>query len=99
MSERRICSFCGRLRSRIMAGPGGYICRECVLTLHARNDLAGVAATQDQGTACSFCLRSRAAVPFLMRGQTGAAICESCIRHGAGALQPQGEENGEATGG
>src|SRR5215472_1077318 len=95
LNERRTCSFCGRVRGRMMAGPGAYICRECVLRLDARNDLPEVAPTEDRSAACSFCLRRRADVAFLMRAQPGAAICESCIHLGAGALGPQREENRE----
>ncbi len=90
MSEERTCSFCGRIRDRILAGPKAYVCRDCILTLDASGTLPGVMATSDSVSECGFCHRARGDATILMKSNLGGVICNTCISLGAGALGPQG---------
>jgi hypothetical protein len=88
-SEERTCSFCGRIRDRVMAGPKAYICRDCILTLDASQALPGVMATSDS-VSCGFCHRAFGDATILMKSNLGGVICNTCISLGADALRPQG---------
>lgn len=87
------CSFCGKLQTEItklIAGPGVYICNECIHRVHSV--LAGTGKTAgtpigaigqvseaDRAESCSFCGKRRQQVSAM--ASTGhKQICNECLR-------------------
>ena len=68
------CSFCGKSQEdvrRLIAGPAGYICDECV---ESRRE-----TSTNEGDLCSFCGKSQSDVESLFIGLNGVRICNECI--------------------
>ena len=71
------CSFCSKNQDqvqRIIAGPGVYICDECV-DLISKEDAGGAAVTNR----CSFCGKKHQQVVYVYRSPAGVNICSECI--------------------
>jgi ClpX C4-type zinc finger len=85
------CSFCGKHQKQVqklIAGPGVYICDECVERVHAvltdpgrtvRTPIASIAQLGAEGAEqCSFCAKRRDRVAAV--ASTGhALICNECL--------------------
>jgi hypothetical protein len=93
-----VCSFCGKSQgevSKLIAGPGVYICDGCVGLAEgvvssgepARTDYGRVTAVPEeaQRTLCSFCGKIRGQVagmalaPSVPHRKTPATICPECL--------------------
>jgi hypothetical protein len=78
--SRLSCSFCGRKRaevSTLVAGPGVYICSECITAFSQMSASKG--HTSDSPAAiCSFCGKQVSEVERLIQG-SGACICDGCL--------------------
>jgi ClpX C4-type zinc finger len=86
------CSFCGKHQKQIqklIAGPGAYICNECVKRVHGVLAAAGKTATTpiatigqvsaaDRAEQCSFCGKPRSKITA-MASAGHATICNECI--------------------
>jgi ClpX C4-type zinc finger len=85
------CSFCGKSQKQVkklIAGPGIYICDECVAKAGhvvatgeaAATPLSGIRSLGEDAAAvrCSFCGKRRHQVPGLAEG-AGATICTECL--------------------
>jgi hypothetical protein len=85
------CSFCGKHQKQVrklIAGPGVYVCNECIEKADRVIATGEVAATplsamkslgEDAATAkCSFCGKRRHQVSGLA-GTAGGAICTECL--------------------
>jgi hypothetical protein len=79
------CSFCGRSKddvAKLIAGPGIYICDQCVALAHRAAD--GLPAAGFDVVAkvsewkCSFCGKKAAHVGILLAGP-GLYICDRCL--------------------
>ena len=81
------CSFCGKSKDhvqRLIAGPGVYICDECITLcngiLKESGQLHERPMTRESTTyRCSFCGKSKDHVQHLIAGPGGAYICDECI--------------------
>jgi hypothetical protein len=78
------CNFCNTSRKRLIAGPGVYICSECIEVAQevgagSRQDEGGVLQEQaDDESCCSFCGKRRRQVRFVVAA--GATqICDECL--------------------
>jgi hypothetical protein len=69
-----LCSFCGKSHAevkKLIAGPGVYICDNCIT-------LCKCVLDKELLTCCSFCGKPRTEVKKLIAG-SGVYICNSCI--------------------
>lgn len=92
VSNDLACTFCGLGKnevSRLVAGPGVYICDACVATARRVGDdrrtrRAGAISLEvadDPGMlACSFCGKAPRATGYLVTTPVGARICDECVR-------------------
>ena len=75
------CSFCRTAGSKLVAGPGAFICDDCIRLgekiVHGAKEPA-TSSRPDAELACSFCKRSQHDVRFMVAGQD-AYICDGCI--------------------
>jgi ATP-dependent protease Clp ATPase subunit len=90
------CGFCGSAKesvSALVAGPGAYICADCVAfaesTLADADQVVPVAGSSAGSSAvelrCSFCDRSAQRVRRLIAGPD-VRICDGCVRLAVDAL-------------
>jgi ATP-dependent protease Clp ATPase subunit len=73
-----MCSFCGKSHTevkKLIAGPGVYICDNCITRYESLLDEAPSAST---GAICSFCGKTQAEVKKLIVGR-GVYIFDNCI--------------------
>lgn len=76
------CSFCGHQSSavtQVVAGPGVFICRQCVAACtHGSSNSSSVQRLHLEGVRCSFCNRAigRDTPVFVARGNY---ICSGCV--------------------
>jgi ATP-dependent Clp protease ATP-binding subunit ClpA len=73
------CSFCGKRKDqvqRLIAGPGVYVCDECVAAFSKAPDEA---EQEEKGPRCSFCGKKQGQVRHLTVGPHGVNICSECI--------------------
>lgn len=85
------CSFCGLPEdevAKLIAGPGVFICDECVALAHRAADGTGPVETlrtrldlvsKESKLKCSFCGRSGAKAGTMVAGQ-GLCICDDCLK-------------------
>lgn len=89
--ELLYCSFCGKDQKhvkKLIAGPGVFVCDECVSRVEAVLQTGNVTTTrtatlrpvgqQDTADKCSFCGKRRSQVPA-MASAGGARICAECV--------------------
>jgi ATP-dependent protease Clp ATPase subunit len=89
--EFLVCSFCGRSQKQVkklIAGPGAYICDQCVALADQVIATGEVAATpvstvepigaDTTGIRCSFCGKHRHQVSGLA-ASAGGTICTECL--------------------
>jgi hypothetical protein len=79
--ERRLaCSFCGKKRSevsKLIAGPGVYICSVCITTFSHTSTSKGQTSNSPEAT-CSFCGRQASEVERVIQG-SDVCICDACL--------------------
>jgi ATP-dependent protease Clp ATPase subunit len=92
MNDLLSCSFCGKHQKQVkklIAGPGVYICDECMARVHtvlaaagatASTRIAAIAQVPDADGAepCSFCGKPRDRV-VAMASTGHAQICNECV--------------------
>jgi ATP-dependent protease Clp ATPase subunit len=69
------CSFCGRAQKKVaklIAGPGVYICGDCVALARSWEPLP------HPGRSCSFCGKWEPG-ELRVTGRGGVAICDQCL--------------------
>jgi ATP-dependent protease Clp ATPase subunit len=85
MNKRRrhgtyYCSFCGKSQDqvqRVIAGPGVFICDECI-DLNTRGNTTEQA--EKGGTSrCSFCGKKQHQVKYVVAGPRDVHICSECL--------------------
>ena len=78
------CNFCNRKRNHLIAGPGVYICSECIEAAQAAGAARGEESTPmlreqvDSRNPCSFCSKRPGQVHFVVAVET-ARICDECL--------------------
>jgi ATP-dependent protease Clp ATPase subunit len=73
-----VCSFCGKHQDqvqRLIAGPGVYVCDECVAAISSGPE----EPQEESGLRCSFCGKKQRQVHHLTVGPNGVNICSECI--------------------
>lgn len=91
-ADELACTFCERGKdevTRLIAGPGVFICHGCVMTAHRVGEDRGprrvgtnvldVAGGAGKLT-CSFCGKQARSVQWLVTTAVGARICDECVR-------------------
>lgn len=83
------CSFCGvphNEKRNLVAGPGVYICNDCVSLAHRvaagaseERLVAMRAVTEDASATCSFCTKRSRQVRHLLESAR-ARICDECLQ-------------------
>ena len=82
------CTFCGKSQKRVkklIAGPGVYVCEECIVAIHAavlgREHDGRVTLTHSSPVKCSFCGKGRKKVAWIAQGarEPHARICTECV--------------------
>ena len=74
----RTCSFCGKPQGqvqRLIAGPGVYVCDECVATFSK----APEEPEDEKGPRCSFCGKKQGQARDITIGPNGVNICSECV--------------------
>lgn len=72
------CSFCAkdqRQVRRLIAGPGVFICDNCVRALRERSS----STLPKEGKRCSFCGKAVQNVQYLVGGPDNVSICSECL--------------------
>jgi hypothetical protein len=77
------CNFCNGSFRRLIAGPGVYICAECVEVAQAvgaetRQDSRAVLQETDDESGCSFCRKRPRQVRFVVAAES-TRICDECL--------------------
>jgi ATP-dependent protease Clp ATPase subunit len=81
LGARLMCSFCGKTQDeveKLIAGPGVYICNECV---YLTNEIINDKSFQGNPEKCSFCGQTQGEMAGTLRVISGPEvyICTGCV--------------------